>query len=75
MTIVSVNWIYDVFVFKLHLVSTWYRSTMEAGPSNLIYSHFNHLFCFLAKHFIGPLLGYYLAIREILGWDLCFFPP
>ena len=30
---------------------------------------------FLAKHFIGPLLGYYLAIREILGGDLCFFSP
>ena len=30
---------------------------------------------FLAKHFIGPLLGYYLAIREILGGDLCFFFP
>ena len=28
---------------------------------------------FLAKHFIGPLLGYYLAIHEILGGGLCFF--
>ena len=46
MTIVSVNWIYDVFVFKLHLVSTWYRSTMEVGPPESNLSSFQ------------PLVGY-----------------